>query len=51
VEIILPNSTVLSTVKLDETVPPGVVLVPRSLGAPIDGPVPAEMRVVEREIA
>jgi NADH-quinone oxidoreductase subunit G len=51
VEIIQSNSTALSFVKLDEMVPLGVLLVPRSLGVPIDGPAPVEIRLVEREIA
>ncbi len=51
VEIIQPESSALSSVRLDETVPLGVLLVPRSLGVPIDGPVAVELRVVEREIA
>ncbi|NPA30631.1 MAG: molybdopterin-dependent oxidoreductase [Chloroflexi bacterium] len=35
------------TVALDETVPPGVVLVPRSVGVPLNAPAPATLRAVE----
>jgi len=51
VEISLGNSISLVSARLDDGVPPGIVLVPRSLGTPIDGPVPAEIRLVERTTA
>ena len=33
--------------RLDETVPTGVVLVPRSMGVPVDDPAPVEIKVYE----
>lgn len=40
-----------AVVRLDESVPENVALVPRSLGAPIDGPAPAALEVKERALA
>jgi anaerobic selenocysteine-containing dehydrogenase len=36
------------TAHLDETIPQGVVLVPRSLGIPVHGPVAVKVSLVER---
>jgi anaerobic selenocysteine-containing dehydrogenase len=33
---------------IDETVPPGVALLPRSMGVPLNGPVEIELAVAER---
>ncbi len=45
VHIHLDGSSTAVTVRLDETLPAGVVLVPRSLGMPIAGPMPVEIKV------
>jgi NADH-quinone oxidoreductase subunit G len=51
VEVILEYTTSLSIARVNEATPEGVVLVPRSLGAPINGLAPVEIRVVERVTA
>jgi len=51
VEVALNNSTSLATVRLDAAVPPGIVLVPRSLTIPIASPARVEIRAVERASA
>jgi NADH-quinone oxidoreductase subunit G len=48
VQMTLSGSTNLAVAHLDETLPAGFVLVPRSLGAPISGPAPVELRSTER---
>jgi NADH-quinone oxidoreductase subunit G len=48
VEIALENSASLATIRLDEAVPPGIVLVPRSLNIPVSNPTQVEIRAVER---
>ena len=48
VEVALNNSTSLATVRLDAAVPPGIVLVPRSLSIPVASPARVEIRAVER---
>jgi len=44
----LNNAEVLADVRLDETIPVGVVLVPRSMGLPISAPTSAKLRAAER---
>jgi NADH-quinone oxidoreductase subunit G len=48
VEVRSLNSISLVTLKRDPGVPEGTLLVPRSLGVPINGPVPVDLRQVER---
>jgi NADH-quinone oxidoreductase subunit G len=48
VEVRSPNSISLVMLKRDPSVPQGTLLVPRSLGVPINGPVPVDLRQVER---
>jgi NADH-quinone oxidoreductase subunit G len=45
VHIHLDGSSTAVTIRLDEAVPADVVLVPRSLGMPISGPMPVEIKV------
>jgi len=42
------GSANVAIVRLDKSVPVGVVLVPRSMGLPIAGPMGARVRAVER---
>ena len=42
------SAPVLVDLHLDENVPSGIVLVPRSLGIPIYGPTPVKIRAAER---
>jgi NADH-quinone oxidoreductase subunit G len=51
VQVSLNGTSTLATATLDGSVPEGVVLVPRSLGIPIIGPTPIEIRIVERVVA
>lgn len=51
VQLRLNGTSTLATARLDGSVPDGVVLVPRSLGIPIFGPMPIEIRMVERVTA
>ena len=51
VQVRLNGSSTLVTAKLDETLPVGIVLVPRSLGIPIADPTRIEIRMVERVVA
>jgi len=51
VQVRLNGSSTLVTARLDDTVPEGVVLVPRSLGIPITVPSQVEVRMVERVAA
>ncbi len=51
VELSYQNTTSLVAVRFDERVPVGVILVPRSMGVPINSPQPAELRLVERVAA
>ena len=51
VQVRLNGSSTLVTAKLDETLPEGIVLVPRSLGIPITTPTQIEIRMVERVVA
>lgn len=48
VQVSLNGSTHVATARLDKSVPVEVVLVPRSMGLPIAGPVGVQIRVVER---
>ncbi len=48
VQVTLDGAPVLVDLRLDEDVPPGAVLVPRSLGIPIDGPAAVKIRAAER---
>ncbi len=45
VHLHLDSSSTAVTIRLDEAVPVGIVLVPRSLGMPISGPMPVEIKV------
>ena len=47
VQVSLNGTTATAAISLDETVPPGFMLVPRSMGIPIYGPVPVEIQVAE----
>jgi NADH-quinone oxidoreductase subunit G len=50
-QVRLEGSERLARVYLDETLPNGVVLVPRSLGLPVSAPAPVEVRAVEKAVA
>jgi len=50
-ELSLNGSSTFVLLRLDENLPAGVALVPRSLGIPISGPIPAELRAVEKAMA
>jgi hypothetical protein len=45
------NTSATVVVRVDQDIPEGFALVPRSMGIPINGPTPLEIRVVEGEIA
>lgn len=47
VHLLIKGTTAPVQAVLDEDTPPGVVLVPRSLGVPITGPAPVEIKVPE----
>ena len=47
-QVDLNGSTHVVAARLDKSLPPGVVLVPRSMGLPIPGPLGVQVRVVER---
>ena len=51
VEVSVAGIVARVTVRLDEGLPDGVVLIPRSLGMPITGPTPVSLRVVDRVVA
>ncbi len=51
VQVSLNGTSTLASARLDSSVPQGVALVPRSLGIPIVGPTPVEIRMVERVVA
>jgi NADH-quinone oxidoreductase subunit G len=51
VQVRLNGSSTLVTARLDETLPEGIVLTPRSLGIPIVTPTQIEIRMVERVVA
>jgi NADH-quinone oxidoreductase subunit G len=51
VELSYQNTTSLVAIRFDERVPVGVILVPRSMGVPINSPQPAELRLGERVAA
>jgi NADH-quinone oxidoreductase subunit G len=48
VQVRLPGSAALVAARVDETVPPGVVLVPRSFGLHLPGPAAVEVQAAER---
>jgi len=50
-ELSLNNTSTFVALHLDESLPVGVVLVPRSLGIPVFGPALAELRPVENVMA
>jgi NADH-quinone oxidoreductase subunit G len=50
-ELILNGASTFVTLRLEESLPPGVALVPRSHGIPISGPAPANLRAVEKTLA
>jgi NADH-quinone oxidoreductase subunit G len=51
VQLTLAGQHFTVTACLDENVPEGVALIPRSMGVPISGPTPVELRVIERSFA
>ena len=51
VQVTLGDVDVLVDAHLDEHLPQGILLVPRSMGVPIKGPGPVEIKVVQREMA
>ena len=51
VQVRLNGTSTLATARLDGSLPDGVALVPRSMGIPIIGPTPIEIRMVERVAA
>jgi NADH-quinone oxidoreductase subunit G len=51
VEVVLNGAAALVEARVDGTLPTGYVLVPRSLGMPINGPAPVEVRVLEAAVA
>jgi anaerobic selenocysteine-containing dehydrogenase len=51
VEVTLDGTSSQVTALLDDSLPEGVVLIPRSVGVPIQGPAPVELRVVEPAVA
>jgi len=51
VQITIGESDALATAHLDETLPAGVALIPRSVDIPIAGPTPIRLKVVERAVA
>jgi anaerobic selenocysteine-containing dehydrogenase len=48
VEVAAGNGRVLVTARVDETVPQGVVLAPRSMGIPLNGPALLTIRAAEK---
>ena len=50
-EMSLNGSSTFVLLRLDEKLPTGVVLVPRSMGVPISGPIAAALRAVEKVTA
>jgi NADH-quinone oxidoreductase subunit G len=51
VQVLLNGAAAIVDVRVDETLTAGYVLVPRSLGMPINGPAPVEVRAVEAALA
>lgn len=51
VEVNLPGMQKVVGAHLDETIPEGVVLVPRSMGVPVNSPTPVSIKVVQRTVA
>jgi hypothetical protein len=47
VRVRLNGSTSPVLIHLDETLPVGFAILPRSMGIPIDGPTPVEIQVAE----
>jgi NADH-quinone oxidoreductase subunit G len=50
VEVVLNGAAANVEARVDETLPTGFILVPRSLGMPITGPAPVEVRAVEAAV-
>jgi len=48
VEVTVGNGRVLVSAQIDETIPQGVVLAPRSMGIPLNGPVILTLRAAEK---
>jgi hypothetical protein len=48
IDVNLNGETYRLCVAFDDTVPAGVALVPRSMGVPLNGPVPIDARAMER---
>lgn len=48
VEVTVGNGRVLVSARIDETIPQGVVLAPRSMGIPLNGPVILTLRAAEK---
>jgi NADH-quinone oxidoreductase subunit G len=51
VEVTLNGATAQALARLDDGLPQGVVLVPRSVGIPINGPAPIQVRAAEPAMA
>jgi len=51
ISVALGTESNIVIVQTDETVPAGVVLVPRSVGMPINGPTPIEIHIAETTLA
>jgi anaerobic selenocysteine-containing dehydrogenase len=51
VSVITSGVEAVMNAYLDETVPENVILVQRSMGIPIHGPSPVQIKAVERELA
>jgi hypothetical protein len=47
VSVILAGKSFGALARIEEGIPPGVVIVPRSMGIPIAEPAPVEIRVSE----
>lgn len=51
VQVTIGDYDVLATAHLDETLPAGVAVIPRSVDIPIAGPAPVRLKVVEKAVA
>ena len=51
VQVVVNGTATLAALRLDENVPAGVALVPRSMGIAISGPAAVELKVMEKALA
>jgi NADH-quinone oxidoreductase subunit G len=51
VQVSVNGTDVLVDAHIEEGVPDGVVLVPRSMGTPVNKPAPVQVKLAEREVA